>query len=218
MNRKQIERMVNLQNDMNLVIDNNWVNRGWDFLRAAALEGAEAVEHHGWKWWKAQNKNIEQLQMELVDIWHFILSHYIQKNKGDLDFTINEICVDLEFGTRFITFDSKEYDLNNLTTLSKFDLLIGLFSSKRIELGVFFSICNDLGLTHEELYRQYIQKNVLNIFRQNNGYKEGTYVKIWNGREDNEHLVEISVLLSESTRDYFDSLYEELTKRYPEAK
>lgn len=35
-------------------------------------------------------------------------------------------------------------------------------------------------------------KNVLNRFRQANGYrtaiKEGTYRKLWGGREDNEHL------------------------------
>jgi hypothetical protein len=34
----------------------------------------------------------------------------------------------------------------------------------------------------------YIGKNALNIFRQNNGYKDGTYVKIWSDKEDNEYL------------------------------
>ncbi len=34
-------------------------------------------------------------------------------------------------------------------------------------------------------------KNVLNIFRRDNGYKAGTYQKSWQGREDNEHLVSV---------------------------
>jgi hypothetical protein len=32
-------------------------------------------------------------------------------------------------------------------------------------------------------------KLILNIFRQDNGYIEGSYVKIWNGKEDNEVLM-----------------------------
>jgi hypothetical protein len=28
-------------------------------------------------------------------------------------------------------------------------------------------------------------KNILNQFRQDHGYKEGIYIKVWNGEEDN---------------------------------
>ena len=34
-------------------------------------------------------------------------------------------------------------------------------------------------------------KNVLNKFRQDNGYKTGEYSKVWFGKEDNVHLEEI---------------------------
>jgi len=34
-------------------------------------------------------------------------------------------------------------------------------------------------------------KNVLNTFRQNHGYKEGRYNKMWAGKEDNLHLYEV---------------------------
>jgi hypothetical protein len=37
----------------------------------------------------------------------------------------------------------------------------------------------------DELYRLYVGKNILNRFRQDHGYKEGTYIKIWQGEEDN---------------------------------
>ena len=37
----------------------------------------------------------------------------------------------------------------------------------------------------EKLYSLYIGKNALNIFRQTHGYREGTYIKEWNGVEDN---------------------------------
>ena len=32
---------------------------------------------------------------------------------------------------------------------------------------------------------------MLNRFRQNNGYKEGTYIKVWNGNEDNVVMMDI---------------------------
>jgi hypothetical protein len=41
------------------------------------------------------------------------------------------------------------------------------------------------------LYRLYVGKNILNQFRQDHGYKEGSYIKIWNGVEDNLVMKEI---------------------------
>lgn len=46
--------------------------------------------------------------------------------------------------------------------------------------------------TIEELWSIYLIKNILNVFRVKNGYKEGTYVKIWNGKEDNVIVNEIA--------------------------
>ena len=57
----------------------------------------------------------------------------------------------------------------------------------------------------------YFGKNVLNAFRQNNGYKEGTYIKIWNGEEDNVVMMR---LLGEIEVNY-ENLYTALEKIYP---
>ena len=43
----------------------------------------------------------------------------------------------------------------------------------------------------QKLFDIYIGKNVLNKFRQDHGYKDGTYKKIWNGVEDNIIMNEI---------------------------
>jgi hypothetical protein len=42
-----------------------------------------------------------------------------------------------------------------------------------------------MGMDVPELYKRYVVKNQLNTFRQDHGYKEGTYVKIWDAVEDN---------------------------------
>ncbi|MEN8667754.1 MAG: dUTP diphosphatase, partial [Ketobacter sp.] len=68
-----------------------------------------------------------------------------------------------------------------------------------------------------QLYHQYVGKNVLNFFRQDHGYKEGTYHKQWHGKEDNEHLAEILNTVSDQTTDLQDTVYKELQARYPKA-
>ena len=72
-----------------------------------------------------------------------------------------------------------------------------------------------IGMEFDELYRHYVGKNVLNFFRQDHGYKEGTYVKLWDGREDNEHLAELLAVLDSDSADFRDRVYEGLRERYP---
>ena len=51
---------------------------------------------------------------------------------------------------------------------------------------------------------------------QDNGYKEGTYVvKVWEGREDNEHPVEVMDALDLTKPEFSDLVYEGLRSRYP---
>ena len=77
--------MLSLQTSMNIKVDSNWVEARYPYLRAVIIEAAEAIEHHGWKWWKKQEKDLPQLQMELIDIWHFILSEILLRNQADQD-------------------------------------------------------------------------------------------------------------------------------------
>ncbi len=58
------------------------------------------------------------------------------------------------------------------------EILNSIFSKSGIDdlISKFFKVV-DIALDRDELYRLYIGKNVLNIFRQNNGYRDGTYLK-----------------------------------------
>ena len=80
-----------------------------------------------------------------------------------------------------------------------------------------FCVTRDLGLNMEDIFKLYVGKSVLNEFRQNNGYKEGTYIKIWDGNEDNEVLT--SILDHTETITSLDRLktniYMVLAQEYP---
>lgn len=217
LNQKQLATMLSMQNTMNKTVHPEWATQGWDYMRASALEAAEAVEHHGWKWWKAQKMDLPQLQMELVDIWHFYLSRYLQIHGGDEAKALELVQKDLSKITDKVVFDSVEYDLTKLNTLDKLDLLSGLACAKRMSVSTFFSLCNSVDLSIAYIYEQYVQKNTLNIFRQAKGYKQGTYHKEWFGEEDNVYLVKIASELNASDEDYAQKLWTGLETTYADA-
>ena len=214
----QATTMLELQATMNSKVDPDWINAKYPYLRAVAIEGSEAIEHHGWKWWKKQQKDLAQLQMELIDIWHFFLSEILLRAKGDQKESLElllQLIPDAK-PEKNIRFDDKEINLEGCDLISKLELLIATAISKRIEIDLFSMIMDDCELSWGELYSQYVGKNVLNIFRQDYGYKKGTYIKIWDGREDNEHLVDIIDSLDPKNTNFKEAVYNSLQKAYPE--
>ena len=213
----QATTMLELQATMNSKVDPDWINAKYPYLRAVAIEGAEAIEHHGWKWWKKQQKDLAQLQMELIDIWHFFLSEILLRANGDQKESL-KLLLRLIPDTKpkkNIRFDDKEINLEGCDLVSKLELLIATAISQRIEIDLFSMIMDDCELSWGELYSQYVGKNVLNIFRQDYGYKKGTYIKIWDGREDNEHLVDIIDSLDPKDINFKEAVYSLLQKAYP---
>ena len=97
------------------------------------------------------------------------------------------------------------------------DLAQSSLQTRSFELQPFIAAMQALPMGYDELYGMYIGKNVLNQFRQNNGYQTGDYRKLWQGREDNEHLVELLQALRDQPADLPQRLYEALTARYTES-
>ena len=213
LSQAQAEVMLTLQANMNAKVDPDWVNASYPYLRAVVIEGAEAMEHHGWKWWKKQECDLEQLQMELVDIWHFTLSHILLEVKGDESQALLTL-MNLKNQIQAVIFDNETYIISELDLLSKIELTIGLGAAKRISIPLFEALLADCKMDWKELYCQYVGKNVLNFFRQDHGYKEGSYQKEWAGREDNEHLVEVMAELDTEHNDFQHQLYASLKDRY----
>jgi hypothetical protein len=213
----QATTMLALQASMNFKIDPDWVEAQYPYLLAVVIEGAEAIEHHGWKWWKKQHKDLPQLQMELIDIWHFMLSEILLRNDADEAKAVLFLSKAITESEQLesLNFDGQDYRFKTLGLLQQIELLIALAGARRIEIGLFSSIMGLCELDWNSLFAQYVGKNVLNVFRQDHGYKEGTYQKDWAGKEDNEHLVEILNLLDPETGNYNEQLYAQLGSRYP---
>jgi dimeric dUTPase (all-alpha-NTP-PPase superfamily) len=203
--KQQLRAMLELQDGMNSKINPDWLTADSDFLLAAMVETVEGIDHHGWKWWKKQTTDMAQLQMELVDVWHFMLSHHIVEDGS------------IEGANQHITFEARTSPVaanNDSTLLYNMKMLGGLFGLGASNIGLFLHIVGQAGMTEEDLYKKYVGKNILNFFRQDNGYKEGTYIKVWDGREDNEYLEELLETLDTSEEDYSAHVYGGLQTMY----
>ncbi len=203
MNPQQIKIMLDLQDAMNTKVNANWKSQGYEWYRAIWVECAELLDHYGWKWWKKQTPDTEQVALELIDIWHFGLSILLQSGLS-LEQATAKIQNELRIST-----EEKDFRLD----LEKFAsaTLLG----KQFHLDLFGRLMAGVNMSFDQLYRGYVGKNVLNFFRQDHGYKDGTYKKHWfDGREDNEHLVEAIQSLDATSARFKDDLYLALVVRY----
>ena len=196
----KIEHMLKMQDEMNTVVHPDWKNQNFDWCRAAWIECAELMEHIGWKWWKKQTTDVEQAKLELVDIWHFILSLCIQRGVG-----AEEVASIIAIKNPFTVPSTG----NVLTSVEE---LVGSILNDNMlhSIQSFISCCEMIGLSFDDLYKLYVGKNVLNKFRQANGYKEGTYIKTWfDDQEDNAYLYEVLKTV-DADHDEFDAIVEDL--------
>lgn len=200
--KAKIKEMLVLQDEINRVVTEDWKQQGYPWYRAAMVESIEMLEHFGFKWWKKQVPDMAQVQLELVDIWHFMLSHYLEQSES-LDSLADLLTPN----------DSHAHESDDLRAL--IDTFVGeLASKKHFDTDVFYNMLFVAGLTFDDLYLQYVGKNTLNRFRQHNGYKDGSYVKIWDGLEDNEVLFEILAEINDSATNTAEHIYNALTIRY----
>lgn len=198
--------MLEMQDGMNARVDADWIDRDREWYRAMWIECAELMDHYGgWKWWKSADKDIEQVMLEIVDIWHFGLSMRITSDR-DHTRAASVIVDEWEDAVKSAGF------LSDVEKLAECALKNHTFL-----VAVIPTLLHDIGRNFDDLYRSYVGKNVLNFFRQDHGYRDGSYIKIWQGREDNEHLVEALASIDSADVDFSERLYQLLEERYPNA-
>ena len=189
--KEKILVMLNMQSQLQSVIDPEWTSRNYPWWRAIYMECAEMIDHIGWKWWKKQEPNVDQVHLELVDIYHFIMNEHIQEMGSSLS------CEVLSKHFEYTYRDSTSQLVPFIESMMAHSLV-----SKCSNPHSFVELCALSGLSFDKLYRLYICKNVLNTFRQNNGYKSGEYIKNWALASNTD--LEDNVFLSSLRLDWDD--------------
>jgi len=187
-------KCLQLQDEINKRINKKWVKERTeeDFFRAIWLETAELMEELPWKWWKKVDTDYDNLQIEVVDIFHFLLSLILLKHykldhddffTGYTDIAISLFYYGLEYSRKLNTNEL----ITQVETIAKQSLM-------RNDTGLiltFSGIVNTVFDDFNQMYMLYIGKNILNRIRQEKGYNTGTYKKVINGLEDNKYLTQI---------------------------
>ncbi len=198
----KIKHCLQLQDQLNRKINENWkkIRKKEDFYRAIWLECAEAVESLPWKWWKKTQSDIENLEIELADIFHFILSLILMEKNPDLTYFYKGLNEDFK-NLKNIEGDYINHYLAQIYQQNEniYEEYIFLFEkvaekSLRQDLdGVlfFFGLLTKRLMGFDRLYLLYMGKNILNHIRQEMGYKSGEYKKIVDGLEDNKYLINL---------------------------
>lgn len=199
----QIKQMLSMQDAMNSRVSDTWRDNGYEWYRAIWVECAEMLDHHGWKWWKHQEIDVPQVQLELVDIFHFGLSLRLMTG-ASVDDIAQTLAAELAENTNESDF---KIALESLASAA--------VTNKAFDATAFTDCMRLMNMDLDELFRQYVGKNTLNFFRQDHGYKEGTYIKVWNGKEDNEVLADAVSTLDSSAEDFQQQVYQELKASYP---
>lgn len=203
--RKALLTMLDMQHRMNSRVHENWIDQHFEWYRAAWIECGELIEHFGYKWWKQQQPDLPQVQLEVIDIWHFGMSALFTED-GDLNTVADTIEAQLR------DYQPSGAGVREATEALALDCL----QTRSFNAARFWDLMTAAELDFDALFRAYVGKNVLNFFRQDHGYKDGTYLKDWGGREDNEHLVELVETLDNDDPQFADALYSSLQQRYAE--
>ncbi|RXJ86923.1 dUTP diphosphatase [Arcobacter sp. CECT 8985] len=212
MNTNIFNTMVTMQNQFNMQVHKEWHKQGYNWQSAIIAESGELLESWGYKWWKKQEPDLENVKVEAIDILHFIISEQIQIHTNVFGIEQKlETAIMLtsnKFRTIFETSFDFETDIEkNIDGIIKEDSCEKLHQLK--------SLFTNIDMTNEDIYIAYIVKNCLNKFRQDKGYKSGHYVKNWNGREDNAVAFEIANEWG-ADDELFDLLYNDLNTYYIE--
>ena len=222
----KIETMLRLQQQLNDATNGiGWENgttkngKIIDWRRCIWLEAAELVESYPWKHWKNidAEPDYANIKIEAVDIWHFVMSEALRiwavEKRGGID----DLATAITATDAYRAFEEgKRPEKTDLyPQIEEVETLVEmLFCRTPIAswTAQFYRVALQSGLDLDALYRLYVGKNVLNQFRQDHGYKEGTYIKIWNGDEDN---VAMQRLLEREDTLTPEALYTELETVYP---
>lgn len=199
-NKTQLQAMLTLQDTFNKKVNPDWRVANYPFVDAIWTEAGEAFNHTNWEWWKkkAEPVDVDQIKMEVVDIWHFVMSELLNHDEVEgMSYTDIVTTIEATVGPQVI--GNPNLDMGITKTALKEMIASALMPREEHRImfiiSSFIKLLAAVNMNWVELYKLYIGKNTLNVFRQNNGYKTNCseYKAKWateKNWEDNQFLSE----------------------------
>ena len=184
---QQLVNMFAMQEQLNSRVNPDWKRAEYDWSLAIMTECIELADQIGWKWWKDQPQaSLAQIHLEVVDIWHFVLSIYLELGCSK-SLTASSIAEP--------DYPPEGCPMYPAYAIQRAKLLAATICYYPLDLSrmvpEFLILMRAVRLSFNELYVLYMAKAMLNLFRWSHGYQEGTYRKQWGDVEDNVYLESI---------------------------
>lgn len=193
--------ILNTQNAFNKKVNPDWLDADCLWHTAVWTECGEAMSYLNWPWWKARRDELfaspsdrVQFFLELVDIFCFGVSlewnQAYQSGADDCDSIVYTLANFLTNSVEKLPADQRTSPSVLVERIAEAALAEHRFASRP-----FFVLVNEVGLGVDGLMLYFYGKDTLSHFRQEHGYKAGTYRKNWGTtaapEEDNVHLADI---------------------------
>ena len=175
--------VLDSQEALNCAIDPDWRAKRYPWRRAIWVECAELLESFPWKWWvKEGHPDLDNITIELVDIFHFLLSYYLEliPNKEKL---AEMLVAKWELATQECPIHRDQETILQAIELLALESLTNVGSMLFFRFGMLCYLC---GVDLPRLSRVYFGKNALNEVR---AILRNSYSRDWNGVEDNKVML-----------------------------
>lgn len=186
---KSVEQSIRLQDAANKVMAGEaWTSKGIDWVTCSLVEIGEAFGWLAYKHWKkGVEPNFHQAFIEIVDSYHFMLSLAIEMGVSAEDLS-SHAAQYAQINNRLVDEFHAEQDIEKKKALGKFalkELAAHCLDTQRTPKEILYVVSAHLraaasiGFGEGEFFAGYIPKNTLNLFRQKNGDRQGTYPRMW---------------------------------------
>ena len=247
----KLETMFKLQNMLNVFTAGpDWqsgiaVNGKliyWDECMYQEL--AELVASFPWKHWKDvdMKADIINARIELVDVLFFGMSYILEDSKdlpsgSMVEYIIKTTVENIKHipKDKYVWYENMDTEAFTSEVIDKVNDIRTTLSTLHMQgeyksVNVFIKMYNEifnlgalLGMTVDDIYKLYRGKLALNEFRQESGYKEGTYKKEWLTRDDEgipsfkeDNMVMYDMAMSDDVKvSEFKAVFKELHDNTP---
>ena len=178
--KTKLYEMIKLQDELNMTTNGlTWRTKKLNWRLALRMEAAELIDSTNWKHWKHTPSNVANIKIEAIDMIHFALSMLAEYDMIDMPYMVTSLDEIYTIGL------PASFDDAYTRRIADEVIRASYHGSPEYLLTAVFTIAHSVGMSFDDVYKLYLGKGVLNKFRQLHGYKDGTYIKIWDGEEDN---------------------------------
>nr|DAK12159.1 MAG TPA: dUTPase [Caudoviricetes sp.] len=165
--KEQLKEMFQMQRALNKNILDEFGEEAMteEKLELAIIDELGELTHElkgDWCWWKKTQApvNRQRVLEELVDVYHFVMTSEMMRRYSSTDGVID------------IILNQYEFSINHFDELEKtrLDYIIGDISNNYHKLLPLLQLTKNLQFSFDEVYQEYLNKNMINYERLQNGY------------------------------------------------